>query len=359
MRDGQAGGGLTTYRGLLSAGAYMRSLWEGGGDEREVTLSGWREEEEEKWRRDRERDSREDEHWGQSFIFHSLHVTLWFLCIKTSNLFLSHARYLGIDWLWWRWDEIIEEKRLITWDFRLFSNSLQPPVSSFTNISDRKRQQILTSQRLEAANVWHFCLKNDWNYKQIIQKVDDTFYFDWLINNWLIIPAALLNSDLNIFMNNSWRTALEGSLLTSSSFPLFASRLNSLVNRKQSVTVETSRYQPSHWLSGNSWRWGFWPEIGWHGDRRFLLFSLVLAFWSQRQEPESWRNKERQNRKTNQRDGSQEADGHIQSFNLLILTQLIVSHWVCSMISQGWLSRLNTKTTNTTLSRAKKIPDQY
>lgn len=62
MEYGQAGGGLTTYRGLLSAGAYMRSLWEGGGDEREVTLLGWKEEEEEKWRRDRERDSREDEH---------------------------------------------------------------------------------------------------------------------------------------------------------------------------------------------------------------------------------------------------------------------------------------------------------
>lgn len=164
-------------------------------------------------------------------------------------------------------------------------------------------------------------------------------------------------------MNNILRTALEGSLLTSTSFPLFASRLILLVNREHSVTVGTSRYQPSHWLSGNSWRWGFWPEIGWHGDRRFLLFSLVLAFWSQRQEPESWRNTERQNRKTNQRDGrtegqySQEADGHIHSFILLILTQLIVSHWVCSMISQGWLSRLNTKTRNTTLSRAKKTLD--
>lgn len=43
----------TTYRGLLFAGAYMRNLWEGGGDGRGVTLFGWKEdnrEEEEKKR---------------------------------------------------------------------------------------------------------------------------------------------------------------------------------------------------------------------------------------------------------------------------------------------------------------------
>lgn len=39
---------LTTYLGLLFADAYMRSLWEGGGDGRGVTLFGWEEEEEEK-----------------------------------------------------------------------------------------------------------------------------------------------------------------------------------------------------------------------------------------------------------------------------------------------------------------------
>lgn len=49
------------------------------------------------------------------------------------------------------------------------------------------------------------------------------------------------------------------------------------------------RFIPSHWLSGKSWRWGLWPEFGWHGDRWFLLVSLVLAFWSQRQELKSWR----------------------------------------------------------------------
>lgn len=43
---------LTTYLGLLFADAYMRSLWEGGGHGRGVTLFRWagdkKEEEEEK-----------------------------------------------------------------------------------------------------------------------------------------------------------------------------------------------------------------------------------------------------------------------------------------------------------------------
>lgn len=38
---------LTTYLGLLFADAYMRSLWEGGGHGRGVTLFGWTEDKEE------------------------------------------------------------------------------------------------------------------------------------------------------------------------------------------------------------------------------------------------------------------------------------------------------------------------
>lgn len=38
---------LTTYLGLLFADAYMRSLWEGGGDGRGVTLFEWKDKKEE------------------------------------------------------------------------------------------------------------------------------------------------------------------------------------------------------------------------------------------------------------------------------------------------------------------------
>lgn len=40
----------TTYHGLLFADAYMRSLWEGGGDGRGVTLFGWKEDKREEGR---------------------------------------------------------------------------------------------------------------------------------------------------------------------------------------------------------------------------------------------------------------------------------------------------------------------
>lgn len=45
---------LTAYLGLLFADAYMRSLWEGDGDGRGVTLFGWKGKEVEK-ERQRER----------------------------------------------------------------------------------------------------------------------------------------------------------------------------------------------------------------------------------------------------------------------------------------------------------------
>lgn len=47
---------VTTYLGLLFAGAYMRSLWEGGGHGRGVTLIGWmRDKEEEEEEKEEER----------------------------------------------------------------------------------------------------------------------------------------------------------------------------------------------------------------------------------------------------------------------------------------------------------------
>lgn len=62
---------------------------------------------------------------------------------------------------------------------------------------------------------------------------------------------------------------------------------------KYFTIIKKRWHLPSHWLSGKSWRWGLWPEFSWHGDRCFLLVSLVLAFWSQRK---SWRTTE--NRKS-------------------------------------------------------------
>lgn len=53
----------TTYHGLLSADAYMRSLWEGGGHGRRVTLFGrMGDKEEEEQERERWRDGRAEEH---------------------------------------------------------------------------------------------------------------------------------------------------------------------------------------------------------------------------------------------------------------------------------------------------------
>lgn len=34
-----------------------------------------------------------------------------------------------------------------------------PKTLSFTIINDKEKQQILTFQKLEPANVWHFCFK--------------------------------------------------------------------------------------------------------------------------------------------------------------------------------------------------------
>lgn len=48
----------TTYLDLLFADAYMRSLWEGDGDGRGVTLFGWKEEKEEGAGAERERQQR-------------------------------------------------------------------------------------------------------------------------------------------------------------------------------------------------------------------------------------------------------------------------------------------------------------
>lgn len=62
MKGGTGGwvGRVTTYLGLLSADAYMRSLWEGGGHGRRVTLIGWMrdKEEEEEGKEEERRDSR-------------------------------------------------------------------------------------------------------------------------------------------------------------------------------------------------------------------------------------------------------------------------------------------------------------
>lgn len=40
----------------------------------------------------------------------------------------------------------------------------QPKDSSFTNINDKEKHQIFTYKKLQPANVWHFCLRNDWKY---------------------------------------------------------------------------------------------------------------------------------------------------------------------------------------------------
>ena len=43
--------------------------------------------------------------------------------------------------------------------------------SSFTVRNDKEQQQILTFMKLEPANLWHFCLKNDWNYQNSQQLI--------------------------------------------------------------------------------------------------------------------------------------------------------------------------------------------
>lgn len=41
------------------------------------------------------------------------------------------------------------------------TSSPKPTDSSLTIISDKEKHAILTFKKLEAANVWHFVLKND------------------------------------------------------------------------------------------------------------------------------------------------------------------------------------------------------
>ena len=42
------------------------------------------------------------------------------------------------------------------------------PNSWFTVINDKEKENILTFMKLEAEDVWHFCLKTDWNYELIV-----------------------------------------------------------------------------------------------------------------------------------------------------------------------------------------------
>lgn len=46
-------------------------------------------------------------------------------------------------------------------------------------VNNKDRQQILTSKKLEAANIWRFWLKNDWIFESIIETViSDSFPAD-------------------------------------------------------------------------------------------------------------------------------------------------------------------------------------
>ena len=41
------------------------------------------------------------------------------------------------------------------------TNSLKPSDIQFSVMYDKEKQQILTFQKLEPEDVWHFCTKND------------------------------------------------------------------------------------------------------------------------------------------------------------------------------------------------------
>lgn len=60
-------------------------------------------------------------------------------------------------------------------------------------IQNGEKQELITSEKLETENVWHFCLKNDFNGELIIKMVGDSFSMNGLMNfkHWSYLLGVL------------------------------------------------------------------------------------------------------------------------------------------------------------------------
>ena len=83
------------------------------------------------------------------------------LLLKLENLDESNSNMWGMKRVGFKvLSEQLELKR----------NMIQWKDSSFTIINIKEKQKIHSVKKLEWVNVWHFCLKNDWNIWSAIKK---------------------------------------------------------------------------------------------------------------------------------------------------------------------------------------------
>lgn len=95
------------------------------------------------------------------------------------------------------------------------TRSPKPKDSSFTLINDKEQQQILTFMKLEPANLWHFCLKNDWNYQnsqQLIFWSTDchSFILLYLNSNHILTIAFAISGNL-LYLSTVISSVLEST----------------------------------------------------------------------------------------------------------------------------------------------------
>ena len=57
-----------------------------------------------------------------------------------------------------------------------FVQKNSPTPTLFTLMNDKEKQQILTFKKLEAVNVWHVWMTNDWKESLITKGKNDLFF---------------------------------------------------------------------------------------------------------------------------------------------------------------------------------------